>query len=180
MLARRRTVPAPSFEEDGGDDGASDASAVPDAASLRHKAVRLLARREHSRAELRVRLATGGADAGLVDQVLDELVAERLLSDQRFAEGLARSREGRYGSQRMAHDLRSKGVGEEAGAVLAEFRAGDLDRARAVWARKFRVAPSSPAERARQMRFLQARGFPVPVIRQVVPPIGAAGAEDQA
>jgi regulatory protein len=165
---------APGFP---GDDGGEDRE-VLDAAALKRIAVSHLARRDHSRAELRSRLLRRGADEDLVDRVLTELESERLLSDRRLAESLARSRDSRYGSQRMAHDLRVKGVGEEAAEVLASYRAGDLERAREVWARRFRSAPSNPAERAKQMRFLQARGFPADVIRQVVPRMAVGAGED--
>ena len=182
MFPARRRVSVPATGDDAGEvfpapgvpeSAGHDASRVPDAAALKRMAIGYLARRDHSRAELRQKLLRRNDDVEQVDAILAELVAERLLSDRRFAESLARTRESRYGSQRMAHDLRAKGVGEEASDVLADFRAGDLQRAREVWARRFRNAPSNPGERARQMRFLQARGFPADVIRQVVPRVAS-------
>ena len=104
--------------------------------------------------------------------LLDALEAEQLLSDQRFAAGVARVRGARFGSQRVANELRQKGVGAEVAGLVADLKAGDLDLAHAVWARKFGAAPLDAAERARQMRFLQTRGFPGDVIRKVVPKAG--------
>ncbi len=128
-----------------------------------------MARREHSRAELRQKLLRLGGGDALVDTLLDALESERLLSDQRYAEGVARVRGARFGSQRVANELRQKGVGAEVAGLVADLKAGDLDLAQSVWARKFGAAPKDAGDRARQMRFLQARGFPGDVIRKVVP-----------
>lgn len=138
-------------------------------ASLRARAVGWMARREHSRVELRQKLLRLGGGDALVDALLDALESERLLSDQRYAEGVARVRGARFGSQRVANELRQKGVGAEVAGLVADLKAGDLDLAQSVWARKFGAAPKDAGERARQMRFLQARGFPGDVIRKVVP-----------
>jgi regulatory protein len=136
--------------------------------TLRERALGLLARREHSRAELARKLAPhGGVDA--IATLLDDLERENLLSNQRYAESLAVSRAGRHGSQRLKADLRAKGVADEVAAeVVREARAGDLDAARAVWAKKFGRPAGDAAERARQMRFLAGRGFPLDVVRRVV------------
>ncbi len=158
----------------GGD--AETVTASPE--SLRARAIGWLARRDHSRSELRQKLARLCASTADIEALLDALEAERLLSDQRYAAGVARVRGARFGSQRVANELRQKGVGAEVAALVADLKAGDLDLALAVWARKFGVAPVDAAERARQMRFLQARGFPGDVIRKVVPKAGA-GTEDQ-
>lgn len=153
---------------------AADEDTVSTGPALRAKAVGLLARREHSRAELKQKLLRSGGDAPEIDALLDALEEERLLSDLRFAEGMARTRSVRYGSQRVMGELRQKGVdGAAAGELIADLRASDMERAQALWARKFGVAPDGAAERARQMRFLQARGFPVDVIRRVVPRAGS-------
>jgi regulatory protein len=79
------------------------------------------------------------------------------------------ARAGRHGSQRLKADLRNKGVAEEdAAEALAVARANDLMAARAVWAKKFAQAPTNAAERAKQMRFLAGRGFPLDVILRVL------------
>jgi regulatory protein len=138
-------------------------------ADIRRRAVAHLARREHSRTELAARLEHSGADRATVRSVLDALAGAGLLSDQRFAESLLRARQPRYGSARVAGELRARGVDPAAAGLLDQLRAGDAESAAAIWRRKFGVAPDGPVERARQMRFLQARGFPLDVIRRVVP-----------
>ncbi len=139
------------------------------AAEVRAKAIMLLARREHSRMEMRRKLSRAGADEDAIETVLDALEAEKLLSDHRFAEGLARVRGARFGSRRVADDLRRTGVGIEAVALVDNLKASDDARAREVWERKFGAAPADASARARQMRFLLSRGFPTDVIYRVVP-----------
>ena len=138
-----------------------------------HRAVALLARRDYSRLELsrRLRLVLDdGADSSEIDAVLDKLEARGLLSDQRFAQSLSRWRAARFGAARVRADLKSRGVAEELiGEALAPLVATDLERARAIWQRRYRgMLPHSPAERARQMRFLAGRGFSAETIRKVL------------
>lgn len=136
--------------------------------TLRERALNLLARREHSRAELARKLAPHVEDEDL-DSLLDDLEREKLLSNTRYAEMLAHARSGRHGSLRLKADLRDKGVPAEVmESTLAEAREQDLDAARAVWLKKFGEAPRDAAERVKQMRFLAGRGFPLDVVRRVV------------
>ena len=144
--------------------------------SLLARAIALLARREHSRDELArklMRRLDEGQDRADVDAVLDELQRRRLLSDERFAASLVRTRAPRYGEARLKLDLKSRGVPAPIAAeVLGRLRAGgggsELERARAVWSRRFATTPQSLTERARQARFLQSRGFSAEVIRKVL------------
>jgi regulatory protein len=136
--------------------------------SLRERALALLARREHSRAEL-ARKMSAHAEADEIAALLDALERERLLSDDRFAESLRNTRQGRYGSLRLKQELRDKGVA--AGRIAQEVelaRASDLAAARAVWEKKFGAPPEDAKDRARQMRFLLGRGFPMEVAARVV------------
>ncbi len=144
---------------------------------VRSKAIALLARREHSRMELHRKLLRAGCDGEVIAPVLDALESEKLLSDQRFAESVARVRGARYGSRRVADDLRRTGVGTEATALVHRLQASDEERARELWTRKFGATPADAAARAKQMRFLLARGFPTDVIYRVVPR-PARGGED--
>ena len=128
--------------------------------SLRARAMRFLARREHSRAELRRKLAPNVPEGEDVEILLDDLARRGWLSDARFAEMSIRSKARRHGPVRLAHELRAKGVDDE--AIAAGFRAAGADGAshlEAVWATRFKAAPADERERARQVRFLQARGF---------------------
>jgi regulatory protein len=142
------------------------------AAKLLQRAVAALARREHSRAELARKLARwleedqGAAD---IEAVLDELQRRKLLSEERYAASVVRARAMRYGDARVAQDLRSRGVPPDvAKAALAGLRGSEYARARAQWARRFKSLPATLEERARQVRFLQARGFSSAVIRRVL------------
>ena len=128
--------------------------------SLHARAMRLLARREHSRVELRRKLANIATEADNVDVVLDDLAQRGWLSDARYAEQAVRAKARRFGPVKVEHDLRSKGVTDE--AIAAAFRAageeGEADIQR-VWRTRFCAAPNNDRERARQVRFLQGRGF---------------------
>ena len=136
--------------------------------TLRERALNLLARREHSRAELARKLAPHVEDEDL-DSLLDDLEREKLLSNARYAEMLAHARSGRHGSLRLKADLRDKGVPAEVmESTLAEAREHDLEAASAVWLKKFGEPPRDAGERAKQMRFLAGRGFPPDVVRRVV------------
>lgn len=153
-------------------------------ASLMTQAIALLARREHSRAELArklLRRLDEGQSPSDVEPVLDELERRGLLSETRFAASLVRNRSPRIGDARLKQELKTRGVpAEVAAAALVSLRKADggseVARARAVWAKRFGTAPRSTEERARQSRFLQARGFSGEVIRTVLR--GLPGDED--
>jgi regulatory protein len=141
---------------------------MPDAGhALRVAALRLLARREYSRAELKARLAAAGPQEEL-DSVLDTLQAERLLSDQRYASERVAARAVRYGNARLKQELRQHGISDDDIAAVLPEGGDEAARCRAVWARKFGRLPSDSAERGRQMRFLQYRGFSGDAIRGVM------------
>ena len=138
-------------------------------ATLRERALRLLARREHSRAELGRKLAAHVGPADDLEALLEDLSRREQLSDERYAEARAHVMSRKFGAARIAHELRAKGLDKElAERTAAAARATEVERARAVWLRKFRTAPATREERARQMRFLQARGFSFDAIRAVV------------
>jgi len=143
----------PSSEADAEDWSNAEVEAV---------AVRLLARREHSRLELSHKLAARGVPAELADAVLDGLAERRLQSDERYAESLVAARISRgQGPVRIRRDLEQHGVASA--SIEAAFEAADPDweqLARETRQRRFGEAP--PADwnaRARQSRFLEYRGF---------------------
>lgn len=135
---------------------------------LRVRALQLLTRRDYSRVELKSKLAPHAECEDELDAVLDTLQNERLLSDHRYASQRVVARGNRYGNARLSQELRQRGVGEDdIEAALPE--AGDeTERCRAIWAKKFGQLPVTPEERAKQMRFLQYRGFSGDVIRRVL------------
>jgi regulatory protein len=128
--------------------------------SLRARAMRFLARREHSRAELQRKLSAVAEEGDDVEALLDELASKGWLSDARFAELAVRSKARRFGPLRVAYQLRAKGVGEETIAIAFASAgaegAADLEK---VWSSRFSSAPADQRERGRQVRFLQGRGF---------------------
>ena len=136
--------------------------------TLRERALRLLARREHSRAELMRKLAPHAETAADVDAVLDDLTRRGLLSDERYVDMRMRARAARLGDARLAYELRTQGVSED--LVDAALAGGESERVRAqaVWQRKFGLVASDAGERARQIRFLASRGFSAETIRRVV------------
>jgi regulatory protein len=137
--------------------------------TLRERALRLLARREHSRAELARKLQPHLAPEDDLDAVLDDLARRKQLSDDRYAESRANALSRKYGAARIAHELRAKGLEKGlAESAVAAARATEVERARQVWQKKFRVAPSTREDRAKQMRFLQSRGFSFDAIRAVI------------
>ena len=136
---------------------------------LRERALRLLTRREHSRAQLARKLQVHAGPEDDLEALLDELARRKLLSDERYAEARARVLSRRFGAARIARDLRASGVEEHlAERALNAARATEAERARDVWRRKFRTPPTTREERAKQMRFLQSRGFSFDAIRAVV------------
>ncbi len=108
--------------------------------------------------------------AAEVDALLDWLQAERHLSDARFVESRVIARSARYGNRRIQQELKQHGTAlDEAGQ--AQLKASEMLRARTLWQRRFGHVASTPgdaAARARQMRFLAARGFSSDVIHRVL------------
>jgi regulatory protein len=130
------------------------------ARSLKGRALGYLSRREYSRAELARKLKPFVEETDSLDTVLDALEAENWLSDSRFAESLIHRRSSRLGTNRIIGELKQHAVDqtlvEEASAQLRET---ELTRAQAIWRKKFGQLPETPAERAKQARFLASRGF---------------------
>ncbi len=136
--------------------------------ALRERALRLLARREHSRYELARKLTPHAESAQCLDALLDDLVARCLLSDERYVEMRVNARAARFGDARLAHELRQQGVSGDLVVRALAVGGAEVDRARLVWQRKFSHAPQNPVERARQASFLKSRGFSGETIRRVL------------
>lgn len=128
--------------------------------SLRARALRLLARREHSREELRRKLVPHVVEGDDVESLLDDLTQRGWLSDARFAEQSIRAKARRFGPLKLAQQLRERGLDEE--AIAAGFHAAGeegVSSIGSVWRSRFHAPPGDDRERARQIRFLQGRGF---------------------
>jgi regulatory protein len=131
--------------------------------------MRYLARREHSRAELHSKLLPHVQEGEDLDAVLDELEKRDWLSDVRAATLFVDAKRGRFGTQRITHELRQKGIAENLIAeAMPQLKETELDAAREVWQKKFGVLPQDAKEKARQIRFLQSRGFSMDVIFKVL------------
>lgn len=176
--------------------------------SLKARALRWLAQREHSRAELERKLLRSlqaqarkqqQADAGRpaeppggpvarsspqaaaplpgpaeITAVLDRLAAAGLLSDERAAASVLNSQAARSGQRRLQQLLQAKGLPEAlVRQSLAEVRGSEFDRAWALWQRRYGQPPQDAAQRARQQRFLAARGFSFDIVARVLRQAGA-------
>jgi regulatory protein len=140
-----------------------------EAMSLRNRALGLLARREHSRTELQRKLAPHAEEPEQLIALLDELAQRGWLSDARFAEALIHDKQAKFGTARLAYELRERGVEESViRDQLAEMKESELERAHQVWQSKFGVLPEDAKARAKQMRFLQSRGFSLDVIGKIM------------
>jgi regulatory protein len=164
--------------------------------SLRARALAWLTQREHSRQELadklarwiaaRQREAVGGdghqeggdpgraasnlPSADEIEPLLDALERAGHLSDRRFVESRVHARAPRFGNLRIQLELRRLGAQPDDG-TLAQLRATEAERARAVWAARFGRAPIDATEKARQARFLAGRGFSAEAIRHALGPV---------
>ncbi len=152
--------------------GGGDNPEPPDPAKLRsaarNTAIGLLARREHAQAEIKRKLRDRGYDKDLTLGVVDDLTRQRLLSDTRFAEAFIRSRAERgQGPVRLKAELRQLQIpAEQIERQLLAAEVNWADLACAVRLRKFGSRPANRlSERAKQVRFLQYRGFTAAQIR---------------
>ena len=136
-------------------------------AELKARALRYLARREHSRFELSRKLGPHAESESILQGVLSELEGGKLLSNHRFAETRAHVLARKYGSARIRQDLKSKGIADEIAASVACV-GDEAARARAILARKYREPAHSRKEQAKRMRFLQSRGFSDDTIRSAM------------
>jgi regulatory protein len=137
--------------------------------SLKMRAIDYLSRREYSRAEITRKLAPFVEEGEELDPLLDSLEREGWLSDARFAESVMNRRSARMGTSRIVSELRQHGVDASLiDSVGSQLRETERVRARAVWQKKFGELPRSPAERAKQARFLAMRGFSSATISQIL------------
>lgn len=143
-------------------------------AEVKNAALRLLARREHSRKELRQKLARRG-EISVIDAVLDQLEDNGYLSDQRFTESFVRMRVAQgHGLVRISFDLKQKGIDP---ALLEQaLKCEPVDwcaHAADVCARKFnRTVTADYKVQAKQLRYMTQRGFSMDEARHAVKQLG--------
>lgn len=174
--SRRSSLPGQSSTEPSASDRSISVSSTSDPSAsgkrsgptLKARAIRHLARREHSRAELRGKLASQTDDAQALDALLDELEAKSLLSDRRYSEVVVRASASRHGAARIARKLADAGVdGQISAPLLSRLKAHEPQLAFDLWSRRFGSLPGTQQEKARQFRFLLARGFGPQVVHGV-------------
>jgi regulatory protein len=137
--------------------------------SLKGRALRLLSTREHSMAELERKLAPHEQEPGELRRILDELQAKGFIDERRVVDSVLHRRAPRLGAARIRQELQAKGLPPELIAdAVAALQSTELQRAREVWQRRFNEVAAEPRERARQARFLTARGFAGEVVRRVL------------
>jgi regulatory protein len=125
-------------------------------------AIGLLSRREHSRLEIQLKLLSRGIEDDVIGRILDFLVSQNYLDEHRFIEAYIHSRQQKgYGPQRIRMELRERGIDDGMlQAYLDERDSYWQKQARVVQLKKFGTElPESAKDKARQIRFLQHRGF---------------------
>lgn len=91
------------------------------------------------------------------------------LSDTRFTEQIIHARKAKFGSAKIAHELRNKGISDELIIdAVHQVKESELENAHEVWRKKFKESPQNREDWAKQARFLQSRGFGFDVIKQVL------------
>ena len=132
------------------------------ARTLRHTAMDFLSRREYSTEELRQRLRRKEFDHNDIEQALNKLISDNLLSDRRFCESYLRYRANRgFGLSRIRQELAERGINAEMANSTEQALTIDWQQnAEEVLLKKFTtVAKDDFTLRAKQMKFLQYRGF---------------------
>ncbi len=144
--------------------------------TLRQRALEYLGKREYSYAELGQKLKTYADEGDDIPALLEDFKARGWLSDARFTEQIVHARQSKFGSAKIAHELREKGVAHELIAdAIEQVKDNELENATEVWRKKFKTGPKNREEWAKQARFMQSRGFGFDMIKKV---LNAAEAEE--
>jgi regulatory protein len=136
---------------------------------LRQRALEYLGKREYSYHELGQKLKPYAEETDDIPALLEDLKARGWLSDKRFTDQLIHARKSKFGSAKVAYELREKGVADELIVdALADLQENELTNALEVWRKKFKSPPTNRDEWAKQARFLQSRGFGFDIIKKVL------------
>jgi regulatory protein len=128
-----------------------------------------LARREHTNLELTRKLEHAGYAEDEIETILNEFSQRGWLSDQRFAEDFVNQKKSRFGILKLEYELRQHGVEEtDIQRALELAQETELERALDIWRKKYDNLPANTSEKARQIRFLQGRGFSMNIILLVL------------
>lgn len=137
--------------------------------SLRQRALEYLGKREYSAAELANKLKAYADEVGDIPTLIEDFKERGWVSDARFTEQLVNARKTKFGSAKVANELREKGVSDDLIAeAVSEIRDNELVNATEVWRKKYKQPATNRNEWAKQARFLQSRGFSFDTIKQVL------------
>ncbi len=137
--------------------------------SLRQRALEYLGKREYAAAELANKLQAYADETDDIPALISDFKDRGWVSDARFTEQLVNARKTKFGSAKVANELREKGVSDELIAeAVSEIRDNELDNATEVWRKKFKQPAANRNEWAKQARFLQSRGFGFDTIKKVL------------
>jgi len=139
--------------------------------SAKSVAVKLLSRREHSALEIRDKLLKRDFEEEEIAQAISELKQGGWLSDERYAEAYIRMRQQKgFGPIRIAMELNERGVDE---SIVEAF----IDDSEESWQqilerqylKKYKNRPVEDYnDKAKRIRFLQYRGFPLDAIYRTI------------
>lgn len=108
-------------------------------------------------------------DFEVITAILEDFKTRGWLSDARFTEQIVHARQAKFGVSKIAHELRQKGVSQALiESAIEQVKGNELDNAKEIWQKKFKLAPSNRDEWAKQARFLQSRGFGFDTIKKVL------------
>lgn len=142
---------------------------TPPEKSLRQRALEYLGKREYSYTELGQKLKFFAQETDDISALLDDFKQRGWVSDARFTEQIVHARQAKFGSARIAHELREKGVADHLiQDAIEQVKDHELDNAAEVWRKKFKSVPKSREDWAKQARFLQSRGFGFDLIKKVL------------
>jgi len=151
----------------------------PPAKSLRQRALEYLAKREYSYTELGRKLSKYAEASDDVPALLEDFKARGWLSDARFTEQIIQARQSKFGSAKIAHELREKGIADElVSNAIAQVKISEFDNACEVWRKKFKAPPATRDAWAKQARFLQGRGFGFEMIKKVLSAVASQAEND--
>lgn len=141
----------------------------PPEKSLRQRALEYLSKREYSAVELTQKLKPYASETDDVDALIADFKTRGWLSDARYTEQMVHARQAKFGAARVANELREKGIDDHLVAeAVATLQVNEVERAGEVWRKKFKAAPATREEWAKQARFLQSRGFTFDVIKKIL------------
>lgn len=140
--------------------------------SLRQRALEYLGKREYSYKELGQKLKPyidENDDVDSITAILDDFKTRGWLSDVRFTEQMVYARRARFGSSKIIHELREKGVESTLiKCAVEQLKETELASAKEIWQKKYKNVPVNREEWVKQARFLQSRGFGFDVIKKVL------------